>query len=91
MTNETYLLLNIDTWDGKTYQDLAPLAGKIGISPRTIQRKIKKTGKCFINHWFISRIETIKTERGGKTATTFKPGHIKDQIKRLTKVYYEYD
>lgn len=71
-----HLAINLETWNGKIYQDITEIAGILHISRATLRRKLKQNGKLFMNQYFITDIEEEKSARGGRNEGSIKKGQV---------------
>ena len=61
-----YILLNIETWESEPFTDMGDLCRAISKDNRTIKKRLNKTGKCFIDQYFIQQKDLNKSKRGRK-------------------------
>jgi len=61
-----YILLNLKTWEIDPTTDLKTVSELSGIGFFRLKKELNKSGKCFINQYFIQIKDLNKSKRGRK-------------------------
>jgi hypothetical protein len=61
-----YILLDLKTWEIDPVTDIKTVSEISGIGLFRLRKELNRSGKCFIDHYFIQQKDLNKSKRGRK-------------------------